>query len=114
VKAKQDKREGWSGDIVFTATGEKDLGAVTIEITDHHHVPVASLTHEMKKGQTVKFAFPSRKLPENEVTIFGIEGAHVKAGEWHYFADGTFTPTEYLPWDPAMSERWVFGKKKAK
>jgi hypothetical protein len=114
VKAKADKRDGWSGDIAFTATSQKDLGAVTIEITDHHHVPVATITHDLKKGQPVKFAFPSRKLPENEVTQFGVEGAHVKVGEWNYFADGTFLPTEYMPWDPAQNEKWVFGKKKAK
>jgi hypothetical protein len=112
TKTKPDKREGWSGDIVFEAKGGgKDVDNVTVEITDHHHVPIASVTHDVKKGRTVKFAFPSRKLAENDVTIFGVEGVHVRAGEWHFFDHGAFSSVEYLPWDPSQGQRWKFGAK---
>lgn len=109
-RTKEDKREGYSGDITFTAVSQEDLPKVLIEITDHHHVPIATVTHELRKGQPVKFVFPSRKL-DTDIAEFGAEGVHLQVGEFHYFDSGVFSPNEYAPVE-LVGARWRFGARK--
>ncbi len=112
ARTKDDKREDYTGDITFTAVSQEDLPKVVIEITDHHHVPIATVTHELRKGQPVKFVFPSRKL-NTDVEQFGAEGMHVRVGEFHFFDSGTFSADAYAPVD-LSSASWKFGPKKPK
>jgi len=110
AKTKEDKRADYTGDVTFTAVSQDDLPKVTIELTDHHHVPIATITHELRKGQPVKFVFPSRKL-DTDVSAFGAEGVHMQVGEFHFFDDGIFSPDEYAPVFLASST-WRFGQHK--
>jgi hypothetical protein len=113
ARARGDARQEHTGEIVFTATAAEDLPRVTIELTDHHHVPVASITHEVRKGRSVKFVFPSRKIEEGDVTSFGAEGMHLRVGEFNFTDHGQFSESEYAPID-LSTRRWTFGRTKSK
>lgn len=110
VRTKEDKRDGYTGDITFTAVSQEDLPRVTIEVTDRYHAPIATVIHELHKGQPVKLVFPSRQLaPDREP--FGAEGMHLRVGEFHFTDNGTFTPDAHIPVD-LSSQSWRFGVKK--
>ena len=108
----EDKpKEGWTEDITFTARSTRTLGPVTLELLDHHRVPIATVTHPLDgAGKSVVFTFPSTKIPDGTVSTFGVEGLHVHAGDFHYFDMGHFQPDSYEPLSIDNGLRWSFGK----
>jgi hypothetical protein len=111
VRLDPHAQDGSTGEITFTATSAKKLGPVTLELLDHHRVPVASITHTLDRpGDRVLFAFPSMKIPDDTIAPFGIEGLHVHAAEFHYFDMGHFQPDSYEPLAITTGMRWSFGK----
>jgi hypothetical protein len=63
-----------SGDI--TVESDRDLGATTVRILDHHRLPIASKTLKVGVGPTT---FPFHKKR-------GIEGVTVQVGDWRAYA----------------------------
>jgi hypothetical protein len=109
LRIKPGAPEGWTGDMTFTALASKSLGPVTLELLDHHRVPLASVTEVVSAGQPSRFVFTSRKMPDSDVAGFGVEGLHVRVGDFHYFDMGHFQPDSYEPLTLASGGRWRFG-----
>jgi hypothetical protein len=109
LRIKSGAPEGWTGDMTFAASAAKSLGPVTIELLDHHRVPLASVTQVVFAGQPVRFTFASRKVPDSDVAAFGVEGLHVRVGDFHYFDMGHFQADSYEPLTLASGGRWTFG-----
>ena len=67
---------------VLEATSTRALGPVTLELLDHHRVPLARVTQAVGTGKTVfRFAaslFAGGKLPQT------YEGVHVKVADFDY------------------------------
>jgi hypothetical protein len=63
----------------------KDLGAVTIELLDHHQRPVASVTKKVGKATTT-FQFAGRSQWVRAGT-WAVEGVHIKVGASHTYVD---------------------------
>jgi hypothetical protein len=112
LRFKADARDEWTGDVAFTARSTAKLGPVTLELLDHHRAPIASVTRDMDRpNEPVRFSFPSKKMPDSDIAGFGVEGLHVRVGDYHYFDVGHFEPKSYEPLELVSAGPWVFGQR---
>lgn len=70
-----DKR---TQEVTLAVFSTRALGPVTIELLDHHRLPLGRVTHPVGVTKT-KFYFPARPIPKGS-EHFGYEGVHVHVG----------------------------------
>jgi hypothetical protein len=82
VDVRTDYAPGAYGRTTIEVTSTKALGPVTIEMLDHHRVPVASMTLAVG-AKPVRFSFARHPIV-NATEALSYEGLHVKVGTFDY------------------------------
>jgi hypothetical protein len=91
VAAKKTSKEGFRDSITMRVTSTRALGKVTIDLLDHHRRPMQSVTQTVGTAPVV-FAFPGARLKKDQTNDDGIEGFHVKVGDWQTWVTGDLGP----------------------
>lgn len=66
-------------EVTLEVFSSRPLGPVTIELLDHHRIPLGRVTHSVGLAKT-RYSFPSRPMPKGS-EHFGYEGVHVHVNE---------------------------------
>jgi hypothetical protein len=91
IAAKKTSKDGFRDSIAMTVTSTRALGKVTIDLLDHHRRSVQTVTHDVGRGAAV-FTFAGARLKKDETIGDGIEGFHVKVGDWQTWVTGELGP----------------------
>jgi hypothetical protein len=91
IAAKKTSKDDFRDTITMRVTSTRALGKVTIDLLDHHRKSMQSVTHDVGTAPVV-FAFPGARLKKDESNGDGIEGFHVKVGDWQTWVTGTLGP----------------------
>lgn len=73
-------------EVTLEVFSTRPLGPVTIELLDHHRLPLGKVTRPVGPAKT-RFFFPSRPVPKGS-EYFGYEGVHVHVNENGKIFDG--------------------------
>jgi hypothetical protein len=92
IAAKKTSKEDFRDTITMRVTSTRALGKVTIDLLDHHRKPMQSVTHDVVGTAPVVFAFPGARLKKDESNGDGVEGFHVKVGDWQTWVTGKLGP----------------------
>jgi len=91
IAAKKTTKDAFRDTITMRVTSTRALGKVTIDLLDHHRRPMQSVTHDVGTSAVV-FSFPGARLKKDESNGDGIEGFHVKVGDWQTWVVGDLGP----------------------
>jgi len=91
IAAKKTTKDGFRDTITMRVTSTRTLGKVTIDLLDHHRRPMQSITHDVGTAPVV-FAFTGARLKKDDTNGDGIEGFHVKVGDWQTWVVGELGP----------------------
>jgi hypothetical protein len=87
--------------LVLEVTSSRYLGPLEISLLDHHRLPLATVTHDVRASAKVRYEF--EKI-QPKPGAFGVEGIRVRAGDYTYF---DLTAADYLLSVPTT--RWELG-----